>query len=194
MRKRGGARIRLRMSITLVTLTAFSNLAGSALAGDIRHLLASPVHTHIVLFSDVAGEQVALMAVGPGQRYEKLEELHGVEIEGLRPLCALRTQVETMAGAAEPARGGRGEADEARLAAKEKELARIEESLRTREQYLAECEQRMAQVGQNLAEREAMVDQREQMVMEKEREFFRRGGEAVRQPGNAKGEARAIEG
>lgn len=165
-----------------MTLSAFSNLAGAALAADIRHLLANPLYTHLVLFSDVAGEQLAILPVGPGQQYTQLSELQGKEIEGLRPLCALRTQVEPINEAAVSKRTSSASDDEARFAAREKELARKEETLRAREEYLAQCEQRMAQVGQNLAEREAMVDQREAMMIEKEREFFRRGGEAVRKP------------
>jgi hypothetical protein len=181
------------MSIPLVTLTAFSNLAGAALGGDIRHLLASPVYTHLVLFSDVAGEQLAILPVGPGQPYKLPEELHGKEIEGLRPLCALRTEVDVIASADIGEKSARPAEDEARLVAREKELARKEESLRTREQYVAECEHRMAQVGQNLAEREALVDHREAMVMEKEREFFRRGGEATRRSGGLGVEVHSLE-
>lgn len=172
------------MSITLVTLSAFSNLAGAALAADIRHLLANPIYTHLVLFSDVAGEQLAILPVGPGEQYTLLDELKGREIEGLRPLCALRTQVDVIAPAEIAATPHRTEEDEARFAAREKELNRKEESLRAREEYIAQCEKRMAQLGQNLAEREALVDQRESMIMEKEREFFRRGGEVVRKPAN----------
>jgi hypothetical protein len=170
------------MSITIVTLSAFSNLAGAALAQDIRHLLTNPVYTHLVLFSDVAGEQLAILPVGPGQEYTQLSALQGKEIEGLRPLCALRTQVEALPSADVPAKVSRTDEEAAQFAAREKELARKEETLRAREEYLAECEQRMAQVGQNLAEREAMVDQREAMIIEKEREFFRRGGEVVGKP------------
>ncbi len=170
------------MSITVVTLSAFSNLAGAALAADIRHLLANPLYTHLVLFSDVAGEQLAILPVGPGQQYAQISELQGKEIEGLRPLCALRTQVEPISEVDTRKRTSPTGEENAQLAAREKELARKEETLRAREEYLAECEQRMAQVGQNLAEREAMIDQREAMMIEKEREFFRRGGEAVRKP------------
>lgn len=171
------------MNITAVTLSAFSNLAGSALAGDIRHLLTNPVYTHLVLFSDVAGEQLAILPVGPYEQYKFIEELEGKEIEGLRALCMLRTGVEAINTPGTGATAIRSEEDEARFAAREKELARKEESLNAREQYIAECEKRMAQVGQNLAEREAQVDQRESMIMQKEREFFLRGGEAVRKPG-----------
>jgi len=169
------------MSLTLVSLSAFSNLAGSALASDIRRLLINPCYTHLVLFADVAGEQLAILPVGPTETYRELGSLHGVELEGLRPLCALRTQVDVVPQAVAQA-PARTDEEEARLAAREKDLKRIADSLSSREQYIAECEKSMAQVGQNLAEREAMVDQREQMIMEKEREFFRRSGDVVRQP------------
>lgn len=152
------------MSVPVVPLSAFSNLAGSALADDLRRLLAGSDHSVLVLFSDTLGEQLAILPVGPGQSYARLEDVDGAEIEGLRPLCALRV------------RGGGG-AD----AERERELARMEESLNTRERQIAECERRLAEVGQGLTEREAMLEQREQMLIEKEREFFRRSGEATRQ-------------
>lgn len=155
------------MSVPVVPLSAFSNLAGSALADDLRRLLASPDYLGLVLFSDTLGEQLALLPVGPGQSHARLEDVGGAEIEGLRPLCALRL------------RGSDGGAA-AKDAEREKELARLEETLTTRERFIVECEQRLAEVGQGLSEREAMLEQREQMVMEKEREFFRRSGEATR--------------
>ena len=160
------------MSVPIVPLSAFSNLAGSALADDLRRLLASPDYAALVLFSDTLGEQLALLPVGAGQRYSRIEDVGGTEIEGLRPLCALRVRGATAA------EGGRD-------AEREKELTRLEESLKTRERYIAECEQRMAEVGQGLSEREAMLEQREQMLIEKEREFFRRSGEITRQAAKA---------
>ena len=193
MRDESGLRIRRDMSITAVTLSAFSNLAGSALAGDIRHLLAIPVYTHLVLFSDVAGEQLAILPIGPYEQYKFVEELQGKEIEGLRPLCMLRTEVEAISAPDAGTTANRSEEDEARFAARERELARKEESLNAREHYIAECEKRMAQVGQNLAEREAQVDQRESMIMEKEREFFRRSGDVVNKPGGRAFETKSRE-
>jgi flagellar motility protein MotE (MotC chaperone) len=145
------------MNVPVVPLSAFSNLAGPALAEDLRRLVANPVHAALVLFSDTLGEQLAILPVGPGQGHERLEEVDGAEIEGLRPLCALRLR-----GAA------RGEdRDEER----EKELARLEESLKTRERQVAE--------------REATIEQREQLLVEREREFFRRSGETTRQAAKA---------
>lgn len=147
-------------------MSAFTNLAGAALAEDLRRLASNPEYAGLVLFSDVAGEQLAILPVGPGQPYLCLEDVAGVEIEGLRPLCALRLRGgEPMGGA---------------VADKERELARVEESLAVRERYIADCERRLAEVGQSLSEREAMLEQREQMLVKKEREFFRRGAEATR--------------
>ncbi len=154
------------MSVPLVPLSAFGNLAGSALADDLRHLVANPAYSALVLFSDAAGEQLAILPVGQGQIYARLEDVRG-EIEGLRPLCALRLQ---------GAPAGHDSRDED----KERELARIEESLKVRERFVAECERKLAELGQGLSEREAMLEQREQMLIEKEREFFRRSGEATR--------------
>ncbi len=155
------------MSVPLVPLSAFGNLAGSALADDLRHLVANPAYSALVLFSDAAGEQLAILPVGQGQIYARLEDVRGAEIEGLRPLCALRLQ-----GAV----AGPDSGDEER----ERELARVEESLKVRERFVAECERKLAELGQGLSEREAMLEQREQMLIEKEREFFRRSGEATR--------------
>ena len=155
------------MSVPTVPLSAFCNLAGAALAEDLRRLMANLDYTALVLFSDALGEQLAILPVGRGQRYGRLEEVTGAEIEGLRPLCGMRLRgapVET--------------ADDGE---RSKELARLEESLKVRERYVAECEQRMAEVGQGLSEREAMLEQREQQLLAKERDFFRRSGDLARQ-------------
>ena len=154
------------MNVPIVPLSAFCNLAGAALAEDVRRLAANPGFSGLVLFSDTLGEQLAILPVGGGQRYGRVEEVAGAEIEGLRPLCALRLR-----GGAEATEDGE----------RAKELARMEESLKARERYVAECEQRMAEVGQNLSEREAMLEQREQQLLSKERDFFRRSGDLARQ-------------
>lgn len=158
------------MSVPIVPLSAFSNLAGAAMADDLRRLLASPDYAGLVLFSDTLGEQLALLPVGAGQAYARIEDVGGSEIEGLRPLCALRL---------------RGAAGDAKEAEREKEVERLEAALKARERYIVECEQRLAEVGQGLTEREAMLEQREEMLIQKEREFFRRSGEATRQVVNA---------
>lgn len=154
------------MSVPVVPLSAFSNLAGSALAGDVRRLMAAPGLAGLVLFSDAQGEQLALLPIGPGERYSRIEELAGVEIEGLRPLCALRLREEV--------------APAPNLDERARDLARLEESLRARERFIADCEHRLAEVGQGLSEREAMLEQREQQLLAKERDFFRRSGELAR--------------
>jgi len=154
------------MSVPLVPLSAFSNLAGMALAEDLRRLIARPGYAGLVLFSDTLGEQLAILPVGEGEVYARMEDVTGAAIEGLRPLCALRLRGPAAVE----------EKDEER----ERELARLDESLKARERYVAECEQKLAELGQNLSEREAMLEQREQMLVEKEREFFRRSGDATR--------------
>lgn len=153
------------MSVPVVPLSAFTNLAGPALADDLRRLLAGSDNHALVLFSDTLGEQLAILPVGPVHVHARLEDVRAAEIEGLRPLCALRV------------RGG----GESKDAEREKELARMEESLKARERYIAECEHRLAEVGQGLSEREAMIEQREQLLLGKERDFFRRSGEVSRQ-------------
>jgi hypothetical protein len=156
------------MSVPVVPLSSFSNLAGSSLAEDLRRLVVNPGYVALVLFSDGLGEQLAILPVGQGQVYARLEDVNGAEIEGLRPLCALRLR-------------GAEVGPEPKDDARERELARIEESLKVRERFVVECERKMAELGQSLSEREAMMEQREQMLIEKEREFFRRSGEATRQ-------------
>lgn len=154
------------MSVPVVPLSAFSNLAGAPLAEDLRRLMANPGFNGLVLFSDTLGEHLALLPLGPGQAYARLEEVAGAEIEGLRPLCALRLRGELSEG------GG----DESA-----KELARLEESLKARELRIAEAEQRLADATQSVTEREATLEQREQMLLSKERDFFRHSGEIARQ-------------
>jgi hypothetical protein len=154
------------MNIPLVPIAAFRSLSGDELSARLEDLLKQTGVTEIILFSDTAGSQLALVAVGPGRRFERLENAGGVEVEGLRALCALRPGDEAPSGT---------------LSAREKELAQLEESLHARERYVSECEQRIAEVGQALSEREAMVEQREAMLLSKERDFFRRGGDAARQ-------------
>ena len=154
------------MSVPTVPLSAFCNLAGAALAEDVRRLMANLDYTALVLFSDTLGEQLAILPIGRGQRYGRIEDVSGAEIEGLRPLCGMRLR-----GVAETTDDGE----------RAKELTRLEDSLKARERYVAECEQRMAEVGQNLSEREAMLEQREQQLLAKERDFFRRSGELTRQ-------------
>ena len=154
------------MSVPVVPLSAFSNLAGAALAEDLRRLMANRDLTGLVLFSDTLGEHLAFLPLGPGQSYEKLDDVEGLEIEGLRPLCALRL---------------RGELSESDEDPRVKELARLEQNLKERERRIAEDEQRLADAGQALVERESMLDHREQMLLAKERDFFRRSGEIARQ-------------
>ena len=163
------------MNIPLVPLTAFSSLAGEALAEKLGELLARKDFSELLLFSDVPGEQLALVTVGPGKRFERLADVGGVEIDGLRALCAFRPKGDDAAAG--------GDGDE-----RTRELTQREESLNARERYIAECEQRIAEVGQNLSEREAMLEQREQQLLAKERDFFRRGGDVARQGAEAGGE------
>jgi hypothetical protein len=150
--------------LPIVPLAALHNLAGDVFSGQIAELMARKDFSELVLFSDAAGERLALVTVGPGKRFEKLADVAAVELDGLRALCATR------------AAGGEASA---LTAAKEKELAQLEESLKARERYIDECEHRLADAGQALSEREALLEQREQQLLAKERDFFRRGGEAA---------------
>lgn len=155
------------MSIPIIPLSAFRGLVGDALAVQLDGLLARPELSEIVLFSDVAGDRIALLTIGKGERFERLVDAAGLQVEGLRALCAMRPRATEAA----PAAGGK----------KERELAQMEESLKARERYVDECEQRIADVGQALTEREALVEQREQQLLGKERDFFRRSGDLARQ-------------
>lgn len=142
------------MSVPIIPLSAFCNLAGASLADDLRRLLAAPEFTGLVLYSDTLGEQLALLPVGPGQVIGGVEDVGWGEIEGLRPLCALRL------------RGG-GKSEQPEAGPREREQTRREQALAKRER--------------DLDEREQALVEREQMLVEKEREFFRRSGEAARQ-------------
>jgi hypothetical protein len=152
------------MHVPPLPLPAVRRLIGPELAGQLETLRARPAGTGVVvLFSDPRGAELALLTVGPGLRFERLEDAAKAEIDGLRALCVLD---ETAAPASPD-----GEA----------EASHMDETLRTRESFLEECEQRLADAGQRLAEREALVEQREQALLAKERDFFRRGGEATSQ-------------
>ena len=150
------------MSIPLVSLSSFRSLVGDALSGRLDEMLERRDFTEVVLFSDLGGARVALLPVGPGQRLERLAAVAGLEVDGLRPLCAFHPREDGSDGT---------------------EASLVRESLDARERYLAECEHRMAEVGQGLSEREAQLEQREQreqQLLTKERDFFRRSGEVTR--------------
>ena len=148
------------MFLPPLPLSAFRRLLGPELGAQLDGLRArcAPGEA-LVLFSDLHGESLALLTVGPGRRMERLEDAVKAEIDGLRALCVLDESSE--------AAGGAGEA------------RHMDETLRTRESFIEECEQRLADAGQRLAEREALVEQREQALLATERDFFRRGGEAT---------------
>jgi hypothetical protein len=149
------------MHLPPLPLPAFRRLIGPDLAGQLEKLRARPAETGVVvLFSDPRGAELALLTVGPGLRFERLEDAAKAEIDGLRALCVL---------------------DETASAGGAADASHMDETLRTRESFLEECEQRLADAGQRLAEREALVEQREQALLSKERDFFRRGGEAASQ-------------
>ncbi len=154
----------MTMHVPLLPLSAFRRLLAPELIAQLEGLRArSAVGEALVLFSDTHGESLALLAVGPGRRFERLEEVANLEIDGLRALCAL----DEPASASSPGDG---------------DARHVDETLRTRESFVEECEQRLADAGQRLAEREALVEQREQALLAKERDFFRRGGEAAAKP------------
>jgi hypothetical protein len=152
------------MSIPIVPFSAFQSLAGEPLAEELKGLMKKADFSELVLFSDAHGMRLALLAVGEGRRHAVLADVVGVEIDGLRALCAVRP------GAEMERSGGGGD--------RMQEVSRLEQSLKTREAYIHECEHRLAEVGHSLSEREAMLEQREQVLAEREREFFRRQGDA----------------
>jgi hypothetical protein len=160
------------MSIPIVPYHAFYNLAGEALSDELDRLIADRGFAELVLFSDPLGAKLALMPVGSGHRHVKLDDLVGQELEGMRPLCALR--IPENGAPPDPRREH------------ELELVRLEASLRAREQYLAECEHRIAEVGQGLSVREALIEQREHVLIGLEKDFYERSG--VTPPGAPKAE------
>ena len=150
------------MFLPPLPLSAFRRLLGPELGAQLDGLRARcAAGEALVLFSDLHGESLALLTVGPGRKMERLEDAVKAEIDGLRALCVLDESSEAASA------GGAGEE------------RHMDETLRTRESFIEECEQRLADAGQRLAEREALVEQREQALLAKERDFFRRGGEAT---------------
>jgi len=147
------------MSIPIVPYSAFCSLASDVLADELASLMVQGDFAELVLFSDLHGMRVALLAVGAGRRYATLADVVGVEIDGLRALCAVRPEV------------GGVVANDAGRVEREKDVARLEEGLKAREAAIAEGEQRLAAVWHDLTERESRLDQREQVVEKKEREF-----------------------
>jgi hypothetical protein len=152
------------MSIPIVPYYAFCSLAGEALSEELERLVASRNFLALVLFSDVHGSELALLPVGTGHRYVKLEDVAGLELQGLRPLCAIKAPKDGVPP--DPA------------FEHEQDLVRLEASFKSREQYLAECEIRIADVGQSLAVREALLEQREHILIGLEKDFFERSGQA----------------
>ena len=145
------------MSIPIIPYPAFCSLAGDVLAEELAGLMDKAEFTELVLFSDAHGMRLAFLEVGKGKRHATLTDVVGVEIDGLRALCAVRPGFgETIA---ENDAGGE----------RAKELARLEERLKLREAALAEGEQRLAAVWHDLTERESRLDQREQVLTAKER-------------------------
>jgi hypothetical protein len=151
------------MSIPIVPYYAFCNLAGEALSEELERLISSRGFAELVLFSDLHGSKLALLPVGAGNRYTKLADVAGQELDGLRPLCAMKAP-----------KGGTAP-DPA--FEHEQELVRLEASFKAREHYLAECEHRIADVGQSLAVREALLEQREHTLIALEKDFFERSGQ-----------------
>lgn len=140
------------MSIPIVPLSAFCNLAGAALAEDIRRLLSRPSLGGLVLFSDTVGEQLALLPVGEGENYARVQQLAGLEIEGLRPLCAIDLK-------------GDDASDETRA----HDLTQRESRVGARERELAAEAERLDKLTRTLKDREAQIEEREQRVLAKER-------------------------
>lgn len=146
------------MHLPAIPLDSFRRLVGAELSRQLDELRARAGDEKIVLFSDLHGERLALLTVGAGRRFERLEDVVVAEIDGMRALCSLDASAKT---------------------AEAPHSADFEDSLRQREQFLEECEQRLADAGQRLSEREALLEQREQTVLSKERELARGAGGAA---------------
>jgi hypothetical protein len=151
------------MSIPIVPYYAFYSLAGEALSEELERMIANRSFAELVLFSDLNGSKLALLPVGTGHRHTKLADVVGLELDGLRPLCALKAP--------------KGGTPPDPAFEHEQELVRLEASFKSREHYLAECEHRIADVGQSLAVREALLEQREHTLIGLEKDFFDRSGQ-----------------
>jgi hypothetical protein len=117
------------MSIPIIPYYSFSSLAGESLAEDLDQLVSKRNSTEIVLFSDLTGTKNALMPIGPVHRHTKLDELAGDEIDGLRPLCAVRLDPDGTKPNPTLERERNLARLEAKLKARETELERREETL-----------------------------------------------------------------
>ena len=127
------------MSIPIIPFPAFSSMAGDALAVDLESLINKRDSTEIVLFSDAHGTKNALMPIGPNHPYPTLGHVAGEEIDGLRPLCAVRLSV----GGAKPDP----------IQEHERMLARLEARLKAREIELERREKTLIELEKDFFER-----------------------------------------
>jgi len=125
------------MNVPILPLRAFRILAGDELATELDKHLAREEFTDLVLFTDETGQHLALLPVGAGQRFEKLEDAVNVEIEGLRALCATKAgPLAAIATVDLSARESALERKEAALYEREAQLDQREQALALREAEL----------------------------------------------------------
>jgi hypothetical protein len=149
------------MHLIETSLAHFVRTVGSDQAVEILGLWENTSLTHLVLFTDDSGVQMAVLPVGPTQQYRSVDRVAAAVLDGMHPRTFIPTRI--------------GEFQE-----RNRELTHLDATLRAREAYIAECEARVARVTQALSEREAQIEQREVQLQDEERAFFARLGEEQR--------------
>ena len=141
------------MHILEVTLSEFLKNAGAQNYVPVAQLWEDPNLTHLVLFSDQSGADVAVLPVGGGADFKDLASASKLVFEGLHARMSVRTRA--------------GE-----LALHRQDLEQLDQALRARERYVSECEHRLAGVTQSLVTREAQLEQREAQFKDKQRRLL----------------------
>ncbi len=134
------------MHLPSIPYRAFCALVGPELAAEADRLLVQSGVSGIVLFSDDAGRQLSLVAVGAGHPCERFEDATGMAWDGLRPVCTLRVS-DVREGAARLRR--------------EATLTEREAAVAAREQRVAEAEKRIAEIARTMAERDVFANRRD---------------------------------
>jgi hypothetical protein len=141
------------MHIIEVSLSNFLEAAGADHHIAVVRLWEDPNLTHLVLFSDRRGGDVAILPVGAEAEFKDLTSAAKFEHEGLQARISVRTRS--------------GE-----LQSHKQDLAQLEVSLRARERYVVDCESKLAALSQNMVLREAQIEHREQALIERQRKYL----------------------
>lgn len=128
-----------------VSVSSFVEKAGEAYASEILRLWERAGMVGMVLFSNDAGTEIAVLPYGPASPVPSFETAMAVDYEGLRPLLHALTR--------------QGERER-----EEQQLRIWEARVRLREAALQAAEERLQEELNQLAEREAALVQREERI------------------------------